>query len=158
MDAYREEKLDLFEEDRTLLVVRALVSLVADTTDASDTADTKNEGVVVSVADVVRAIKTEEDVEEGAGERKDESPTKHWATPSRVGRMLRRLRLRQERDPGRTRRRYWTTTTGHIVRLAKTYGIRAAGAPSQESSVRSVHNVRSVRAPEESEEETEWSA
>ncbi len=135
---YREERVDILGDDLTVAVVRTLVSYVEDemvrdgvllryadgrlgysqdTMDTKDTMDTSSRGWSLSASEVCALIRLAE-----AGREDDVSD---WPTPSRVGRVLSHLRIRQNRENNskRSRGRHFTLTD--IRRLALGYGIES---------------------------------
>jgi len=113
MRAYQREKADFLVSDRTILVVRALLRLVPnDTCDARDAHDTRNGGVTLSstrIAESIKALAAADDLDA------------EWATPSRVGGVLKRLRLKQADRTARSRG--WIVTPAAVRGLARAYGI-----------------------------------
>lgn len=122
MRAYQSEKDDLLDGDRTVTVIRALCSAASDISDVSVISDIsggyldfkKLESVTLSATRVVELVKQLSD---------DDDRDTEWASSRRVGRILKRLRLKQERD-GKARR--WVVPLVTLSRLAQSYGLSLA--------------------------------
>ena len=125
MTAYRAEGPTLLEADRTVLVIRALLILASENGDVSDVNDVSdiNKGTVTFAASqVVEQLKA---MAEG-----NDALDMEWATPRRVGRILSRLRLPEDRT-GKARTRQ--VTRDRLCGLARAYGVLTSpptsGAP-----------------------------
>jgi hypothetical protein len=119
MAAYAEEKAEAVAADWTTQVIRALRALVdeslpSDTLDTSDAADTLRGGVGFSSSQISEKAKSLADEGEESGE---------WATPTRVGKMLSKLRLKRERQGDRKRSRRWLVNRDQLARLERAYGL-----------------------------------
>jgi hypothetical protein len=115
MRAYQREKSDLLTSDRTILVIRALLALVPDdTNDAYDAADTSTTEVSLTSSKIAEVVKRIANEDEQDGE---------WASPSRVGRILKRLRVPQANRTAATRG--WSLTASSVLGLARAYGVMA---------------------------------
>jgi hypothetical protein len=153
MRAYHAERAGLLGTDRTVAVVRALLHLAKgpaawDTRDTRDGWDTKFETRVVETREVCEAIN------EAAT---DDDPA-DWATGSRVGRILARLRLPPAGHHGKARR--WAVSAEGLLALGRAYGVLnpAQGedrcivqAGSPKLSVPAVPSVPSVPAVDDPE-------
>ncbi len=151
--ASRSEKSEIFGEDHTILVIKALLQL-ADIKNISDVTDDCSGQVVVSASDVSQAV-GEVIASEGEGDGEEQEIS--WATPRKVGRILSRLRIRQDRSMDRNRVRSRTISKRDLLGLARAYGLfphsDTGGCSSPESSEESPksdvlngHNVRNVRS------------
>ena len=117
----------------------------------------KSGGIELSSSQIERIIKDK------AKEEGDESDTE-WATPSRIGRILRTLRLEYQRSNDKNRKRLWKTTTLDIIRTAQAYGVLPMAktrdkdgktiTPIPKLSVRSGHSDLSVQDGEPTSEDT----
>ena len=121
MKDYHREKAEIGTGDWTVQVIKALMAKAGlddspDTKDASDTADTKFEVTAKELADIIKSVPRED----------DDADTDHWATPTRVGRILRQLRLTYVRSNDRTRSRRWTTTRTEVSGIAQSYALLAS--------------------------------
>jgi hypothetical protein len=123
MENFRKERPDIVGEDKTVLVLKALVHLanIKDVSDVSDVSDIISGEVAVSASQVVDTLRQLTGDEES--EDRDERGKTHWPTARSVGRILRRLRLRQDRESNRSRNRLWTTSKHDVIALARAYGI-----------------------------------
>jgi hypothetical protein len=113
MRAYQAEKSDLLTSDRTILVIRALLAIVVDdTSDAHDTNDTSTAEVTLSSSKIAETVKRIADEDEQDGE---------WASPSRVGRILKRLRIKKADRTAK--QRGWVLSFASVRGLARAYGV-----------------------------------
>lgn len=113
MRAYQAEKSDLLTSDRTILVIRALIALIPDdTSDARDANDTKTAEFTLSSSKIAEAVKRIADEDE-----QDEE----WASPSRVGRILKRLRIKKAERTAK--QRGWVLSFASVRGLARAYGV-----------------------------------
>lgn len=119
MGWYQDEKADLTLPDRTILVIRALLSLLAeragDSNDSNDSNDSILEWSVGDITDAVKAQGTEEGIDDT-----------DWMSPAWVGRVLSQLRFQRERDK---KRRYYRLTRAAIVTTATAYGLGPKPTP-----------------------------
>jgi len=111
--AYQQERQEDQGGDRTVVLIRALLVMMGtgDTSDTRTLGDTRDKTIEFSsagVPDLVKAVV-------------EDSVDTEWATPSRVGRMLARLRIRKA--PRQGKRRGWELTPAEAVELARSYGI-----------------------------------
>jgi hypothetical protein len=119
MRAYQAEKSDLLTSDRTILVIRALLALVEDdTSDTRDADDTSGAEVTLSSSKIAEVVKRIADDDEQDGE---------WASPSRVGRILRRLRIKKAERTAK--QRGWVISLASVRALARAYGVITESAP-----------------------------
>lgn len=152
MRAYQQEKAGLLGEDRIVRVVRALITLMPDTMDTSDVSDTMTSEVEVSATQIAETIKANDADEAETDVEAEQRLQEHWATPSRIGRILSRLRIQRGRESDKKRSRKWVTTVEELTALARAYGVphNAADTPDSTAppspvSVPSGHSVPSVR-------------
>jgi len=157
MMAFSREKSEILGVDRTMLVIRALLHH-ADISDISGVSDVSNGQISVSASGIVESLK--------ALASADDELDIEWASPRSVGRILRRLRLRQERDADRKRCRRWKISKRDLASLAHAYGLMPSpdGAYTDSSEWKQpppdihVHNgldVQNVRNTDDSPEEIE---
>ncbi len=157
LKAYQKEKAEQLEDDWTLKVIRALLTLTnADTMDTSDVADTSIRGIEFSssqVANIVKNVTEDEDTQ-------DEDKSIDRGMASRVGRKLSQLRLKYKRKSDRKRTRTWTTNPQEVIGIAQSYGLVPMNEQNKEDfeysnpaepSVRSGLSVRSVRTADSTE-------
>jgi hypothetical protein len=145
MAAYQEEKTDLLDGDRTVWAVRAVHAVAfpgvaLDALDTSTALDALQERVPFTSNDVCDAIKKLAEESEVDAE---------WANPSRVGHVLKRLRLKRERENTAKRRRLYVPTKGEVLALGRAYGVLRtlpAGPAPLPTSVQGVPSVQSVQA------------
>jgi Domain of unknown function (DUF3854) len=127
MAAYQAEKGDLLASDRTIAVVRAIVAYAesaSDIKDVLDVSDIMDMTVTFTAQHIADAVKTLADDDDGDLE---------WATSRRVGRILSRLRINQNRDSTRTRSRERVMTVSDICALARAYGLPPMSIMSETS-------------------------
>jgi hypothetical protein len=124
MSTYQRERADILGSDITHQVIRAmLVSIfpdgLPDGLDSQNGMDTKNEELRFSASGLatVMAVFGEE----------EESPPE--LSLPRIGRTLKRLRLKQDRTKDRTRARQWVIDTHDLLVLAKSYGLLSSSYP-----------------------------
>lgn len=132
MRAAQREGQALSEDDRTVLVIRALLE-TAGLNDMSDMSDVSSGEIIVTASNVAAGARTLA--------RQAEVPIS--LSPQAAGKILRSLRLR----PGRTgKERFWLTNAKQLVGLGRAYGVLSevpARAPS-EDDFRSPENVTDV--------------
>ena len=147
MEAYRTERTD-DGDDWTVCVIAALVALALDTKTTSDTMDTNKGEWQLTATEVSKRVETM--YPEALHPTKD-GAMKHWASASRIGRILAALRLPHGRQATAERTRLWTVTRDNLIGLAMAYGVSgldtttADDAPSP-TSVHSGQSVHSVQA------------
>ncbi len=112
--AYQVERSELIDTDRTVLVVRALRDLVLGDTMTLQPLVTlaTGEETELAASRVVDAIKAAAEADERDAE---------WATPSRIGRILKRLRIPQGNRTGT--KRSWRLSRDAVIGLARAYGL-----------------------------------
>ena len=138
MARYVEERGEDRDDDRMLLLMRALRELVAggDMVTSSDGSDMDGKGA--------RRIKAS-DVQARVKEVADDDADTEWATSRQIGRMLASLRLR--RAPRTGRERGWLLSRREADLLARSYGLDGdtSDAPSPAdahvTNVTERHNV-----------------
>jgi hypothetical protein len=145
MAAYAEEKADAVATDWTTQVIRALralldESLPSDTMDTSDTSDTFTAGVGFSSSQISQKSKRLAEDSEESGE---------WATPTRIGRIVSKLRLKRERRSDKKRERRWVVTADELARLERAYGL--APAPKTDEKTHSHVSDPTLKVSEVSE-------
>lgn len=109
MRAYRKEKADLLDFDRTVLVVQALLALVSD---MCDMCDMSAGDVALTSTQVCEAVKAAAAADERDAE---------WATSQRMGKILARLRLRKATRSGKARG--WLLGRAEALALGRAYGL-----------------------------------
>jgi hypothetical protein len=167
MAAYQEEKGELVgQADRLVLVVKALLKLaeetLADTKNTKNTKNTNDENpcgenlktreIVFTSNSLVETIKAII----AADSEDDQDAEAAWVTPSRIGRLLSRLRLPQQ-PKGKQRTRTRTATVDTILSLSKSYGVQLSEHSHPHLGKFSVLSVLSVLVsakPPGGEEET----
>jgi hypothetical protein len=154
MDAYQEEKGDLVgQEDRLVVVVKALLQLaeatLADTKNTKNTKNTmfpdpdvenlQNREIEFTAKNLGETIKVM--IAENSEEGQDEEAA--WVTPSRIGRLLSRLRLPQQ-PQGKQRTRTRAVTIETLLALGKSYGVQLSQHSHPHLAKLSVLSVLSV--------------
>ena len=154
MEKFRTERPDIMGEDRTVIVIRALINH-ADIKDISDVSDIGNQEVAISASEVAEIVKNTAQV--------DETLDVAWATARSVGRMLSRLRLRRDRESNKNRDRKWKISKKNLIGLGRAYGIISHGVARktnsstshqerQNANVRNARNVQNVRRKQKQSE------
>jgi Domain of unknown function (DUF3854) len=133
MSAYHKETSDLQDHSRVALVIRGLLRLAnldgSDIRTSKDVSDISSEPIMITVSQVVdtlKAIQAEEgeEADDEEGEPGEEVASKPWYHSSRsVGRLLSKLRLKEDRDPSHKRERYRMTSPKDIFHLALAHHI-----------------------------------
>jgi hypothetical protein len=127
MTAYHDEKWELEGESRVILVIRGLMRVVKlsplDVWTLADVSDISPERVQVTASQMVAAIKAivaeEEDTDEFQEGQGGDKSTKPWYYSARsVGRLLSKLRLKEERDSSPKRERSRVTSAKDVFSLA----------------------------------------
>lgn len=132
--AYQKEKGELVgQEDRLVVVVKALLQhaekMLADTKNTKNTKNTmfpdpgvenlKNQEIEFTAKSLSETIK-----EMVAAESEEEQEAAaEWVTPSRIGRLLNRLRFPQQ-PQGKQRTRTRTVSVEMLLALGKSYGVQ----------------------------------
>jgi hypothetical protein len=155
MAAYHAEQGELESQSRVILVIRALMCIagfkVSDVWTFPDVTDVSSARLQVTASQVVETLKglmsEDDDQDDEAGDQAGATP---WFHSSRsVGKVLAKLRLKQDRDTStRQRDRYKVTTPKEILQIAIAHHLVRL---SEETSAMS-GNVQT------SEETREWSA
>jgi hypothetical protein len=154
MAAYQKEKGELVgQEDRLVIVVKALLQLaeatLADTKNTKNTKNTKfpdpgvenlqNREIEFTAKSLGETIKVM--IAENSEEGQDEEAA--WVTPSRIGRLLSRLRLPQQ-PQGKQRTRTRAVTIETLLALGKSYSVQLSQHSHPHLAKLSVLSVLSV--------------
>jgi hypothetical protein len=123
MAAFLAEKQDIVGDDRTVLVIRALLEIadIKDIKDVKDVMDMKGQKLKTSASEVVTLLRgSNEDGDQADGDAGEEHG---WMKTRVVGKILAKLRLKQDRTHTRRRDRKWWILKKDLIGLARAYGV-----------------------------------
>jgi hypothetical protein len=130
MAAHQAERAGRQADDRTVLVLRALLGLIpasalppgaADIMDVLDAADVFRGGLATATPLRVTAQGVADEVK--ALVKAEEGTEPEWASARAIGWVLERLRITRDRANTRKRARERVITVGELLTLARSYGV-----------------------------------